>query len=147
MDSRNKHLNINQSWNDSYLINISIIDKEHKGLFNLFDRITLIGKDPTIEIDLLSVISELKDYADNHFKREETLMKKINHGDIEKHIEAHKFFLNKVDEFETAFRYNNLVLLDQMVSFLRKWFVIHILNTDSLYAESVKKYLNDRKNK
>jgi hemerythrin len=129
-----------QSWNDSFLLNIDVIDNQHKKFFELFDLILALNrsKDAT---KLSSVINELQDYAKYHFETEETLMQNARSENFELHIIQHHFFINKIKEFTIAQNYNNPVLTTQIVVFMRKWLLMHITETDKKYVESVQSFL------
>lgn len=133
-----------QTWNDSFLLNIEIIDKQHKIFFEIFDIILLLNKEKETGSKLLEVIEKLQDYALYHFQTEEVLMQKANSPDSELHIIQHEFFIKKMKEFRIAYNYNNSVLLNQIAIIMRKWLLMHISEVDGKYVQSVQKYLNDK---
>jgi len=133
-----------QTWNESFLFNIEIIDAQHKKLFEIFDEILLLSKEQDSSIKLLEVIEDLQNYAQYHFHTEEDLMAKANSPDSELHIIQHEFFIKKMKEFRIAYNYNNSVLLNQIVIFMRKWLLMHISEVDGKYVESVRKYLAEK---
>lgn len=133
-----------KSWNDSYLLDIPMIDKQHMNFFRLFDKLSTMGKQNDSYENIKEVIVELEKYTHNHFNTEEALMKKAMVEDIDLHIEQHKLFINKVEEFKVAYSYHNLMLVEQMVSFMRKWFIMHISEVDADYAAKVRDYLADK---
>jgi hemerythrin len=49
-----------------------------------------------------------------------------------------------VEEFRMALQYNNVVLPEQMIQFMRKWFLMHIKVTDAKYAVEIKSYLKGK---
>lgn len=134
----------NQFWNNSYLLDIPMIDKQHKKFFDLFDKLYSLNNNGESFEKLKDVIDELEKYTNIHFKTEETLMTKANVIDTEEHIMQHKVFEKKILEFETAYSYKNQVLLNEMVVFMRKWFLLHISQMDKKYVDQVKTYLEER---
>lgn len=140
MDSKIIHSIPGQSWNDSFLLNIDVIDNQHKKFFELFDLILALNKSKDAT-KLSSVINELQDYAKYHFETEETLMQNARSENFELHIIQHHFFINKIKEFTIAQNYNNPVLTTQIVVFMRKWLLMHITETDKKYVESVQSFL------
>lgn len=133
----------NKSWSNIYLLDIPIIDSQHKMFFELYDTVFDLSKnkDKAGKDKISEVLVELNNYLKLHFKTEEQLMYNSNAEDIEDHISEHKFFINKVDEFVIGMQYGNIHLLETMLEFIKKWFLSHILNTDTRYKESVKTYL------
>jgi len=140
MNSIKIHSIPGQSWNDSFLLNIDVIDNQHKKFFELFDLILALNKSKDA-VKLSSVINELQDYAQYHFETEETLMQNADSENFELHIIQHHFFINKIKEFTIAQNYNNPVLTTQIVVFMRKWLLMHITETDKRYVESVQSFL------
>jgi len=140
MNSIKIHSIPGQSWNDSFLLNIDVIDNQHKKFFELFDLILALNKSKDA-VKLSSVINELQDYARYHFETEETLMQNADSESFELHIIQHQFFINKINEFTIAQNYNNPVLTTQIVVFMRKWLLMHITETDKKYVESVQSFL------
>lgn len=146
MDSVKIHSIPGQSWNDSFLLNIDVIDQQHKKFFDIFDLILLLNKNADV-VGVSTVIDELQDYAKYHFITEETLMQNANVSNLKLHIVQHQFFVNKIKEFTIAQNYNNSVLTDQIVVFMRKWLLMHITEIDRMYVESVQSFLlNDASN-
>ena len=140
MNSIKIHSIPGQSWNDSFLLNIDVIDNQHKKFFELFDLILALNKSKDA-VKLSSVINELQDYAQYHFETEETLMQNADSENFELHIIQHQFFINKINEFTIAQNYNNPVLTTQIVVFMRKWLLMHITEIDKRYVESVQSFL------
>jgi len=130
-----------QTWNKSYLLNISLIDKQHIKFFVLFDKLLLLNKQAESYQELPQVIDELEKYTQIHFQAEEALMRKADAPEYGLHLLQHEIFINKVEDFKMAYRYKNSVLMEQMIIFMRKWFLMHIAEVDEKYVASVQKFL------
>lgn len=102
------------------MLNIVINDRQHKNFFEIFEIILLLNKKEETGGKLLEVIEEFQDYALYHFQTEEDLMQKANSPDSELHIIQHEFFIKKMKGFRMAYNYNNSVLINQLVIFMRK---------------------------
>ena len=128
------------NWNDSYLLGIPMIDNQHKKFFVILDNLeTLNQKQEKSEIH--SLINELQNYVIYHFQTEEDLMVKSQSPNIDLHVMEHELFRKKVEEFHHSYYNNNAELLNEMISFMRKWLIIHISGTDAEYADSIKSTL------
>ena len=128
------------NWNDTYLLGIPMIDNQHKKFFVILDNlVTLNQKQEKSEIH--TVINELQNYVIYHFQTEEDLMVKSHSPNIDLHIMEHELFRKKVEEFHHSYYNNNAELLNEMISFMRKWLLIHISGTDAEYADSIKNTL------
>lgn len=133
-----------QTWNDSYLLDIPIVDKQHKVFFELFDKLLLMNKQSENYTEILNVIEELESYATKHFNTEEVLMKKANFPDYNLHKEQHEIFIKRVSEFKIAYNYKNSILFERIIIFMRKWFLMHISEVDGRYVSSVQKLIQNR---
>ncbi len=120
-----------QSWNDSLLLGIPLVDKQHKILISLFDEIISVSKEDDSEDKILPLLNELQRYTIYHFNTEEELMRQKNLQNTELHLKQHNLFKKKIDDFIIAHNYKNIVLLNQIILFLRKWLVTHISDIDS----------------
>jgi hemerythrin len=146
MDSSETLSKSEQSWNNSYLLDIPLIDKQHRRFIMLFDRLSELISQGKASNHLFEIIDELEKYTHYHFTTEEKLMSDalVVESEISSHQLQHQVFVKKVEEFKVASRYNNVVLSEQMIQFMRKWFLMHIKLTDSKYADAIKSYLNSK---
>ena len=128
------------NWNDSYLLGIPMIDNQHKNFFVILDNLETLNQKQE-KSEMHSLINELQNYVIYHFKTEEDLMVKSHSPNIDLHVMEHELFRKKVEEFHHSYYNNNAELLNEMISFMRKWLIIHISGTDAEYAESIKNTL------
>jgi len=135
----------NSHWNDSYLLNITQIDKQHKIFFKLFDELLVLNNQIDKDDEIKDFIVELQKYSINHFRTEEALMRNAAFPGMELHIIQHDLFIRKIDEFMIAYNYKNPILLGQMITFMRKWLLMHISDEDSKYVLSIQKYLIEKR--
>ena len=125
------------NWNDSYLLGIPMIDNQHKNFFVILDNLETLNQKQE-KSEMHSLINELQNYVIYHFKTEEDLMVKSQSPNIDLHVMEHELFRKKVEEFHHSYYNNNEELLNEMISFMRKWLIIHISGTDAEYADSIK---------
>lgn len=80
-------------WNEEYNIGVDIIDKEHKRLFKIINKLFSFKED---EKDSQWACQEgvkyFKGHAVKHFSDEETYMKSINYDGLGRHQRLHKGF-------------------------------------------------------
>jgi len=130
-------------WEDSYLLNINSIDEQHRAFFELCNKeINQVNSQDKDQLTLL--LEKLTDYLKSHFKHEEELLKKSGYKDLENHIKQHKFFIEKVDSLKQELDYNNTLISEKITSFMKKWFLSHIIQSDKEFQETVTNYLRDK---
>ncbi|MGC9151159.1 MAG: bacteriohemerythrin [Microbacter sp.] len=134
-------------WNDSYLLNIPLIDTQHQRFFVLFDQMETMMRNNVKNNAYFEVINELEKYTHYHFSTEERLMREahIDEAYLAYHVAQHQLFVKKVEEFQIAESYDNSVLFENLLLFMRKWFLGHIKGTDSKYADAIRAYLISKK--
>ncbi len=121
-------------WNENFVLNIPEIDEQNKKFFELFEKVSE-GDEPKEPEELNKLLIELEDYLEYHFKEEEQFMKDIGYNDYENHKKQHEFFLKRIEEMRQEYDYKNPWLFDKIRSFIKKWFVSHILHKDFEYKE------------
>ena len=117
---------------------IKTIDLQHQKFFYLLNEIkmyTLTGEDNTT---ILEIIDQLEAYTQYHFETENRIMTRIGFPDIDEHLKQHDLFINKIEEFRITYTYKSETLSLQMLSFLQKWFLVHIPEYDNQYVEYIK---------
>ncbi|HAM97520.1 MAG TPA: hypothetical protein DCQ26_02820 [Marinilabiliales bacterium] len=120
-------------WNDSYRLGIKSIDDQHKVLFELINKLYKAYGKSKSKSSLSSVLNELLDYTIYHFGNEEKIFHRIKYAGTEKHLEQHKKFINKIEEFRSEFNKGDVSVALDVVMFLQDWLVHHIQKTDRAY--------------
>lgn len=132
------------TWSNSFTLNIPEIDNQHKKFFELFDGASSGFENKTPE-QLERVIIELENYMEYHFQTEEKLMEDAGYESIENHKKQHSFFINRVKEMRLEFEYINPLLFEKITTFIKKWFVSHVIAGDPKFRDTVISYLNQNK--
>lgn len=89
-------------FSDEYLTNIDIIDKEHREIANLANKLYDMSANPNIdEKEITKQIEITKSTILKHFKSEIEFYKQYNLPDLESHIEQHKKMAEYLNSLET----------------------------------------------
>ena len=128
-------------WSDDYAIGIDKIDSQHKEFFALVHRLyeeCLLSKGETVIEETLVF---LRNYAIQHFRLEEELMREYAYPGIEEHLKLHSEFLEKYSEMMDDFKNfgPSQQLADQASDMVLTWFIDHIAEVDTLYAAHINK--------
>lgn len=124
-------------WKSTFSIGIDEIDDQHKTLFMYLNK-SMAGVTNTDDI-----FDNLKAYAGLHFSGEEKLMRKIGYPGLEGHQQQHRLFVERVEELEKAVIGGEKQAVSLLVSFLRDWFLEHILTEDKNYANYMRTKMNE----
>ena len=126
-------------FSDEYLTGIELIDDEHRQLFALVNEIHgLVNNNFIFDKydEIMRILTELKNYTEMHFRDEEAYMEKINYTDLDAQRRAHNAFIEKLvdinyEELESLDN-NQQEYLQDVLDFLAKWLINHILKMDKL---------------
>ena len=122
-------------WSDEYSVGVNSLDKEHKKIIGMLNRLINDHTSEPIEV-VNDMFSEIFQFKDEHFVTEEEFMKKNKYPELQRHKEEHNKFKR-----ETASMCKKLMnsqnpnkIREEMLVCLRKWFEFHILTEDMKYA-------------
>lgn len=121
-------------WSDSYSVKIKEIDNQHAKLVGIINELHTAMKEGKGKETIGKVLDELINYTEVHFKFEESLMGKNNYPELYPHKIQHVELVRQVMEFKKNLIAGNVVLSQEVQSFLKKWLVDHIIGTDKKYT-------------
>jgi hemerythrin-like metal-binding protein len=113
---------------DKYKLGIEIIDNQHKKIFDLIDKLCVIENNEKKIVK--SIINELKEYSEYHFKTEEDYFKSLNFSESEKHIHLHDIFIQTIEYY---YEFPEKLNKKKLYTFLNTWIKNHILIEDKKY--------------
>ena len=121
-------------FSDEYKTGITMIDLEHRTLFEITERVYNILKDGATEADadqIIEILKELRQYTSEHFSDEEEYMRSIHYDGLDAQIRAHKTFIAELDDIdENEVRGNTQEYVKSLIEFLLGWLINHILKVD-----------------
>ncbi|SHJ35336.1 hemerythrin [Clostridium amylolyticum] len=126
-------------WKDDYKVGVPLIDDQHKELFRIGDKAFKLLKDKMRldkYDDIVSILTELKDYTMYHFECEEKYMMESGYKGFFSHKVEHINFINKINEVDIDkidLHQNSSIL--EILDFVYKWIDEHILVRDKVINE------------
>ena len=127
-------------WTSNFEAGIKEIDEQHKELVNILNRLAMYSSTLAKIETLEEIFNELVAYTDYHFKTEDKIWDEYFKGDswYSEHKKTHSGFINQVLQLKANKdnkAYEDMIL--EIIGFLAKWLVFHILDTDKLMAKTV----------
>lgn len=122
------------TWDKTYTVNNNELDNHHKRLFEIFNKLYKSCLDKNNNISLGPIIDELVSYINYHFTAEEQYMISIGYKDINKHVSEHRSFTAKICKHQYNKDANDLVLSKEIVLYLWKWLMDHVMIEDKKYS-------------
>jgi hemerythrin-like metal-binding protein len=120
-------------WDDQYSVGISIIDEEHKKLIDVMN-IAIVAKEQNYNSDKTKeVFNAMVEYTNKQFSTEEEDMLKSN---LPRYLFYRNELLNYIDSMIANYKdltMDNYQIINEILEFLKQWFVNHILETDKEY--------------
>nr|WP_321267869.1 bacteriohemerythrin [uncultured Sulfurimonas sp.] len=138
-------------WNEGLSLGVKIIDKDHKKLLDIINKLTLAINNGEAPKFIESIFDDLKNYAAEHFQREEALLKKCNCDDVEEHMQQHLNFSKKIPELRAKLTEskNDNSSAQEVSEFLIDWLFNHIIEEDIPTISMFEKHgmVQDKKSK
>lgn len=129
-------------WNGprcSASVGVSRIDAQHKTLFKLVNEFCEAYQHHQGYDRVPAVLNQLIQYAQVHFRDEETLMAAAEYEQLNSHRSDHEELTEQVFELRATFEGGDLKTTEEVRAFLGDWLINHILNKDmkfkSFFAE------------
>jgi len=122
------------TWNDNYSVNNEELDSHHKELVSILNRLYDESLYADNEDCSGPTLDELLAYADYHFKAEVEYMRRIEYFEVDGHIEMHNGFAYRLEEMRRIPHVNQLELTKELIVFIGKWLLHHVLEEDRKYA-------------
>ncbi len=121
-------------WQDRFSIGVDIIDREHKKLFSIMNRLlTFSEQEDKIQWVCQEGLKYFKDHAMKHFSEEEVYMASINYKGYESHRRVHdNFRKNTLPALERELMRTNYSkdAVSHFLSVCAGWLIGHTLTED-----------------
>ncbi|SME92751.1 bacteriohemerythrin [Desulfovibrio gilichinskyi] len=115
-----------------------LVDSQHNNFIKLLERIrSQIPSANKGEIDL--ILDELFLYSLYHFETEERLLEKYNLESFPKHLEQHREYTEKMEQFKIDCLLEKAELTLEIIEFLEQWLINHIKETDVIDFQAAQK--------
>lgn len=123
------------TWSDELSIGITEIDEQHRMLVLLageFEKGVAAGRGRE---QVAGVFDRLLNYTVEHFRNEESIMKRHNYPDTAGHIQKHRALTKQVMELNRDKKY---VFPENVAEFLNSWLINHIMIVDKELGKFLK---------
>ncbi len=133
-------------WTNELSLNNEDIDREHKKLVEICnDLIERYELNNNNREEFARILSDMTDYGLVHFKREERYMQGFSYPRLTKHKQYHRDYIHKVAMYNFDLLGANPPEIIEVIKFLKKWWINHILKIDSDYEKYKNKIQSDVK--
>ncbi len=124
-------------WDASFSVHNDAIDDQHKKWLKIFNTLHEVMTDTdTSSLTTITAqsLTEMYDYARNHFRFEEEYLAQLNYPDLVAHRRLHRDFENQVYRYTREIEEGKILLNTNLLKIMRQWLVEHILSEDKKYS-------------
>lgn len=123
------------SWKNEFSVGINEIDNQHKKLLAMINRLIAEQKQLTDPKTIAELLTEMTEYAEEHFRTEEFMMAEHEYKLKSEHELEHQAFIEKTRSFMNAADVGPNILSSALLDYLSSWLVRHILTEDMKYKD------------
>ncbi len=125
-------------WEKKFATGILEIDAQHQYLFALTNRLIRNVAENVSLRTIAVTIAQLEDYVEEHFKREEAMLRRAKYAELAKHMEQHQKLRSQLAQYASRLQDQSLPITD-FARFMQLWLSKHILQEDMRYLPAVKR--------
>jgi hemerythrin len=126
------------AWDDKMSVGVDVLDDDHRRLLDMFNGLLEHGVAKRNKEALSTLLTDLRDYTDVHFAREEGYMERNAFPDLETHKAAHRYFVDEIDKLRQDVEGGNETMLRiDLILLLKDWLIDHIQTVDMQYKPYV----------
>jgi hemerythrin len=126
-------------WDNKYSVKVSLIDEQHKKLFEIINKAVVVKKDSNNPRDIIKILNDMTKFAQEHFETEETYMKEFNYPEYQDHKEEHMDFSTRTIAYLKEVIKSNYRIANEILEYIKQWLVDHIQSTDKKYIDCFKR--------
>jgi len=135
---------MHRTWDESMATGNEMIDRQHREVVNLLDRLAAVQDGP--ETEVLGVLDQVIAFAVLHFTAEERLMAEVGYPSVlaEQMIDQHREFSGYARLRVLEFRGGEMDCICRLHGFLDDWLKVHEFELDRYLADWIRNRENHR---
>ncbi len=127
-------------WDKNFETGLPDVDRQHQYLVSKINQFgNVLAENVVVFGDIEEILQDMAEYAQYHFKEEETLMTQIgvDQRHINLHIETHQSFWVEVNSLHSKISQDNVSTATYLFDYLTHWLAYHILGRDQNMARQI----------
>ena len=114
-----------QLWNYRLHVGVPEIDRDHKILVTIASRLFHSRSQYLSNLVISNILSDIADYAQEHFSHEEFLMMQTRYPKCAEHVVEHWAFIHEMSRLVDIFERTPSEILPKLKKYLIEWLVHH----------------------
>ena len=131
-------------WSDEFSVNIEEVDEQHRTLVGLVNDLHVAIREHRGKTASRKVLDRLAEYTRTHFMLEESLMRLTRYPGFDVHRQQHEDLIAQVQSLQYKLHHENAAITFELLNFLRKWLIQHILESDKRFGAFFQKTESSR---
>lgn len=127
------------NWNDSLNLGLKNIDGQHRQIVSHINDLQEAVKKFEGSRKVGAIFGEIVRDIQTHFAEEEYLFDLWNYPEAEAHRIVHKELEKQIKELESSIQGGALPITDNVLTFIRDWFLTHMTGSDLVFAVWMKR--------
>ena len=120
-------------WMNEFSVGVKEMDEQHKKLIAMINLLIADQKSLTAPETIAKLLTEMTDYAQEHFRAEEYLMSEYGYDKKDQQVAQHEEFIRKTRAFYSTADIGPNTLSVALLEYLKTWLIGHILKEDMQY--------------
>lgn len=122
---------IRVNWDSDVDLGISVVDRDHRHLIDLFARVQSPDWGPNAPQLVRATVDDLAHHVAHHFRHEAMLMRLVGYPDTARHQRSHAAISARLTEFQSLLRRGSTLFpYDRFRAFLSEPMLSHLLDED-----------------
>ena len=122
-------------WNDYFSVNVKAMDDQHKKFIDMLNACLQAQEAGQLNDMAFDTLKDMMNYLNRHFGDEERMMRDNGYPDLDKHIELHRLFVKRTNDFLDRYASERGAIAEELLTFLKDWFINHIVKIDKKYSD------------
>lgn len=124
-------------WKDDYSVGRNDLDTHHHRMFAIINELyEAVGSSNSENVSTL--LKEAREYSQMHFQAEEELMRLAHYPGLDEQQRAHRGYVRTLVRLANENALNPSALSEDLLQFLKEWWLNHILILDMDYVPLLK---------
>ena len=120
-------------WKPEYSVRVEPLDRQHQRIISVINKLISQWRLFANSATIAEVLAELNSYVSEHFLLEEKLLEENNYPGLIGHSTRHTEYGERIADFCLKTVEKNKNVPEQLLSYLREWWIGHILIEDMKY--------------
>jgi hemerythrin-like metal-binding protein len=121
-------------WKDEYEVGHAELDAHHRRLIEIINSLYEAAMAGASADQVDETVRQMDGYAAMHFRAEEAALHAARYPGLDGHRRAHEAYTRRLDDLKRSFFLPSGGLSQEILQFLKEWWLTHILRSDKEYA-------------